>query len=112
MTESECTPETIHNKLCLFIIDQFHFYYHQYDHYIARSIERVIMHFFKNFIHAYEGHDFLSVLTHCIIVLYIITKMQCVRAVNMPCSSTAMRSLDDFSYVFHFRYRVDRWPFV
>ena len=47
--ESQCTQETIRNKLFLFSIDQFHFYYHQCDHYIVRSIERVVIHFFKRF---------------------------------------------------------------
>ena len=47
--DSECTQDRIRNKLCLFIIDQFHFYYHQCDHYITRSIERVVIHFFKRF---------------------------------------------------------------
>ena len=46
--ESECTQDRIRNKLCLFIIYQFHFYYHQCDHCIQRSIERVVMHFFQN----------------------------------------------------------------
>ena len=45
---SQCTQETIHNKLFLLIINEFHCYYHQCDHYIARSIERVVMNFFKN----------------------------------------------------------------
>ena len=33
--------------------------------------------------------------------------MQCVTTVNMPCSSTVVKSLYGFSYVFHFHYRVD-----
>ena len=70
--DNQSTQETIYNKLFLLIIDEFHFYYHQCDHYSQRSIERVVMNFFKKtFLHAYEGHDFLSVLTYCIIVLYI-----------------------------------------
>ena len=63
--ESECTQDRIHNKLFLLIINQFHCYYHQCDYYVVRSIERVVMDFFeKSFLHVYEGHDFLSVLTH------------------------------------------------
>ena len=59
------TQETIHNKLFLLIINQFQCYYHQCDHYSQRSIERVVMNFFKKtFLHVYEGHGFLSVLTH------------------------------------------------
>ena len=46
-TESECTQETIHNKLFLLIMNQFQCYYHQCDHYSQRSIERVVMNFFK-----------------------------------------------------------------
>ena len=69
--ESECTQDRIHNKLFLLIIDQLHCYYDQCDCYIARSIERVVMDFFQNVMHVYEGRDFLSVLIHCIIVLYI-----------------------------------------
>ena len=65
---SQCTQETIYNKLFLLIIDQFHYYYH---HYRQRSNERVVMHFFQNVMHVYEWYDFPSVLTHCIIVLYI-----------------------------------------
>ena len=45
--DSQCTQQTIHNKLFLLIIDQFHCYYHQCDHYSQRSIERVVMNFFK-----------------------------------------------------------------
>ena len=45
--ESECTQETIHNKLFLLIMNQFQCYYHQCDHYSQRSIERVVMNFFK-----------------------------------------------------------------
>ena len=46
--DSQCTQQTNHNKLFLLIINQFHFYYYQGDHYSRRSIERVVMHFFKN----------------------------------------------------------------
>ena len=42
------TQETIHNKLFLLINNQFQCYYHQCDHYSQRSIERVVMDFFKN----------------------------------------------------------------
>ena len=69
--ESECTQDRIHNKLFLLIIDQFQCYCHQCGHYNQRSIERVVMHFFQNVMHVYDWYDFLSVLTHCIIVLYI-----------------------------------------
>ena len=69
--DSQCTQETIYNKLFLLIIDQFHCYYHQCDLYSQRSIDRVVMQFFKKLLHVYEGRDLFSVLTHCIIVLYI-----------------------------------------
>ena len=69
--DSQCTQETIHTKLFLLIINQFHCYYHRRDHYSQRTIERVVMNFFKTLLHADEGHDFLSVLTYCIIVLSI-----------------------------------------
>ena len=69
--ESESTQDRIHNKLFLLVIDQFQCYYHQCDCYIQRSIERVAMDFLQNVMHVYQGHDFLSVFTHCIIVLYI-----------------------------------------
>ena len=45
--DNQSTQETIYNKLFLLIIDEFHFYYHQCDHYSQRSIERVVMNFFK-----------------------------------------------------------------
>ena len=45
--DSQCTQDTIHDKLFLLIINQFHCYYYQGDHYIVRSIERVVMNFFK-----------------------------------------------------------------
>ena len=45
--ESECTEDRIHNKLFLLIMNQFQCYYHQRDHYSQRSIERVVMNFFK-----------------------------------------------------------------
>ena len=35
--------------------------------------------------------------------------MQCVRTVNMPCSSAVVKSLDGFSYAFHFPFRVDHY---
>ena len=54
------------------LLIEFPCYYHQCDRYSQQSIEWVVMHFFKkSFLQAYEGHDFFSVLTHCIIVLYI-----------------------------------------
>ena len=71
--EGGCTQDIIHNKLFLLNIDEFHCYYHRYDRYIQRSIERVVMGFLQNVIHAYEGQDFLSVFTPYIIILYIQT---------------------------------------
>ena len=45
--DSQCTQDTIHNKLFLLIINQFHCYYYQFDHYIQRLIEKVVMNFFE-----------------------------------------------------------------
>ena len=45
--DSQCTQDTIHNKLLLLIINQFQYYYHHCDHYSQRSIERVVTNFFK-----------------------------------------------------------------
>ena len=47
--DSQCTQDTNQNKLLLLIIDHFQCYYHQCDHYNQRSIERVVMNFFKKF---------------------------------------------------------------
>ena len=68
------------------------------------------MDFLQNVMHMYQGHDFYfrSYILHH---RSLYPKMQCVRTVNMPCSSTVIKSFDGFSYVLHFRYPVDdgRW---
>ena len=104
--DSQCTQQTIHNKLFLLIINQFHWYYYQCDHYIAKSIERVVMHFFKKFkTRLWKAR--LCFRSYTLHHRSFYRKMQCVRTVNIPCSSTVVKSLGGFSYVVHFRYRVD-----
>ena len=84
--DNQCTQQTIHNKLVLLIIDQFHCYYHQCDHYIRRFIERVVMRFFRKWYTSVRR----ARLSFCSYTLHhrsLYTEMQCVRTVNMPCSS-------------------------
>ena len=94
--DSQCTQETIHNKLFLLIINQFHFYYYQCDHYSQRSIERVVMNFFKKpFFKCMKGTTFFLFL-HIASSFFIYRDAMCKDTVNRPCSSTVVKSLEWF----------------
>ena len=75
--DSQCTQETIYNKLFLLIIDQFHCYYYQGDHHSQRSIERVVMNFFKKAFYTHMKGTTCFLFLHIASSLFIYRDAMC-----------------------------------